>query len=117
MVDKSLGLSGSSQVGPVFVGGALPTELPIGEDMDVYSMIFGNRTTYGAPFLDLDQLVVGDTLTWTDESGTATFEVVATSTCPTDEGCPSIAGALVLTTPDPADTDRNALYVYARRTA
>ena len=85
--------------------------------MDPYSMIFGNRTTHGAPFLDLDQLVVGDTFTWTDESGTATFEVTSTNTCPADQGCPGVAGAWVLTTPDPAYTDRNALYVYARRTA
>lgn len=117
VVDKSLGLSGSSEIGPVFVGGALPTELPIGEDVDVYSMIYGNRTTHGAPFLDLDQLVVGDTFTWTDESGTATFEVISTNSCPADEGCPGIAGALVLTTPDPAFTDQAALYVFARRTA
>ena len=116
VVDTSLGLRVSAQSGPVFVGGALPTELPLGEDGDVYSMIFGNRTTYGAPFLDLDQLVVGDTFTWTDESGTATFEVTSTNTCPTDQGCPGVAGALVLTTPDPKYTARNSLYVFARRT-
>ncbi len=117
VVDTSLGLKVSAQSGPVFVGGALPTELPIGQDMDVYSMIYGNRTTYGAPFLDLDLLVVGDTFTWTDESGTATFEVISTNTCPADEGCPGIAGALVLTTPDPKFTAKDALYVFARRTA
>ena len=117
VVDTSLGLKVSAQSGPVFVGGTIPTELPIGEDMDAYSMIYGNRTTYGAPFLDLDQLVVGDSFTWTDESGTATFEVISTNSCPADEGCPGIAGALVLTTPDPAFTDQAALYVFARRTA
>lgn len=117
VVEASLGLKVSARSGPVFVGGTIPTELPIGEDMDVYSMIYGNRTTYGAPFLDLDQLVVGDTFTWTDESGTAIFEVVSTNTCPADSGCPGVAGALVLTTPDPAFTSGDALYIFARRTA
>lgn len=117
VVDNTLGLEVSAQSGPVFVGGALPTELPIDTDMDVYSMIYGNRTTHGAPFLDLDQLIVGDTFTWTDETGTASFEVISTNTCPADEGCPGIAGALVLTTPDPKFTNKTALYVFARRTA
>jgi hypothetical protein len=118
VVDNSLGHSASAQFGPVFVGGKTPTELPIGEDADVYSMIYGNRTTYGAPFFDLGQLVVGDTFTWTDVSGsTALFEVISTSTCPADEGCPGIAGALVLVTPDPQFTNQETLYVFARRTA
>jgi hypothetical protein len=117
VVDNSLGLTSSARLGPVFVGGALPTELPIGENVDAYSMIYGSRTTYGAPFLDLDQLVAGDTITWTDETGTATFEVVSTTTCPAADGCPGIAGALVLTTSDPPYTDQGTLYVYALRTA
>ena len=65
----------------------------------------------------LDQMVVGDTFTWTDDTGTAAFEVVSINTCPAASGCPGVAGALVLSTTDEPFTDRAALHVYARRTA
>lgn len=79
------------------------------------AFIYGNRTTYGAPFLALDQLVVGDTFTWTDESGTATFEVVSIDTCSTE--CEGGAGSIVLHTTYGPDFDRDSLWVFARRTA
>lgn len=115
VVDNSLTLAGSARFGPVFLGDTLPTELPIGGSGDGYTMIYGNRTAYGAPFLKLDQLVVGDTFTWTDGTGTATFEVTSTDACAGADTCSTIAGSLMLTTSDPLFTDQGALFVFARR--
>lgn len=115
VVDNSLNLAGSARLGPVFLGDTLPTELPIGGSGDGYTMIYGNRTAYGAPFLKLDQLVVGDTFTWTDGTGTATFEVMSTDACAGADTCSTIAGSLLLTTSDPLFTDEGALFVFARR--
>ncbi len=117
VVDNSLNLAGSARFGPVFLGDTFPTQLPIGDggEGDGYTMIWGNRTTYGAPFLKLDQLVVGDMFTWTDETGTATFRVVSTDMCAGATTCSTIAGSLLLTTSDPLFTDQEALFVFARR--
>ena len=116
-VKSSLDAETAEGLGRVSVVGSLPIGLNIGEDQDyaVFTIIHGNRTTPGAPFAALDQLVVGDTFTWAGELRTATFEVVYTDTCPVDEGCPGVAAGLLLTASDPGD--ESAVHVYARRIA
>lgn len=41
------------------------------------TVIAGHRTTYGAPFRNLDQLEEGDEVVFTDERGEHTYEVIA----------------------------------------
>lgn len=117
VVDDSRGTTNS--VRPVLVHGSMPTDLIIGDAAkgDASSVIYGNRTTRGAPFFNLDQLAPGDHLTWTSEAGTAEFTVVATSVCPKGDECPTPPGVLMLTTVDPAYTDSGTLMVTALRTS
>ncbi len=62
--------SGTSQLGPAHVNGsALPGQG--GE-----SIIIGRRTTYGAPFFDLDSLTPGLDIKVTTLQGTSTYKVI-----------------------------------------
>lgn len=62
--------SGTTQLGPAHVNG---TPLPgqAGE-----SIIIGRRTTYGAPFFDLDSLTPGLDIKVTTIEGTSTYKVI-----------------------------------------
>ncbi|MEQ1699918.1 MAG: sortase [Ilumatobacteraceae bacterium] len=98
--------------GPVLVAGPVP-----GTAGDV-GVVWGERTTYGAPFERLDELQAGDTITWTDENGTVTLEVisVATSDDP-DAGVVPDGTTLQLRTFTPEYTSAQVLVVYARTVA
>ncbi|MGB8861349.1 MAG: sortase [Ilumatobacteraceae bacterium] len=105
-------LEQAKQQGPVLVVGAPES---VGVDQPI-SVIWGNRTTYGAPFLHIDQLVAGDTITWTGRNGTVTFEVIgsASSTDP-DTLAPPEGTMLQLRAYAPEFTSRETLVVNARR--
>ena len=104
----------------MLVDSALPTTLRSQPASDPVSVVvFGHRATYGSPFLRLAELKAGDRIVWTDTSGTATFEVVASGAClaATIDECPpaSAQDQLVLITQDPDSTTQGWLMVTARR--
>lgn len=112
VLDNTLGLTISAQAGPVLASGPLPGE---GIDGEI-SIIWGHRTTHGAPFADIDTLVSGDTITWTGADGTSsTFEVIG-SAVGEDTAAPD-GTALELRAFTPKYTSRDTLIVFARRTA
>jgi sortase (surface protein transpeptidase) len=120
VVDGSSGLDVAARLGPVLLGSALPTTLRAQPASDPVSVtIFGHGAIYGSPFLRLGELRAGDGIVWTDESGTATFEVVATATCVSAAvtDCPpaSAQDQLVLLTEHPDVTTQGWLMVTARR--
>ncbi len=119
VVDGSSAPDQAARLGPVLVGSALPTTLRSGSVTDPVSVtIFGHRAIYGSPFLRVGELKAGDRIVWTDVSGTATFEVVATTTCVAAiADCPpaSTQDQLVLLTQDPDYTTQGWLMVTARR--
>ena len=53
-------------------------------------IVSGHRTTYGAPFWDLDKLQAGDRVTTTTKWGTFEYIVTKTSVVDDDEPVPSI---------------------------
>ncbi|HAP74604.1 MAG TPA: hypothetical protein DCR14_00795 [Acidimicrobiaceae bacterium] len=76
--------------------------------------IVGHRTTYGAPFLRLEELQIGDRLTFTTVDGTRTFEVTLVDRCDGDEPCPARDGDdLLLAAFDPEYTSNTRLTVHA----
>ena len=76
--------------------------------------ILGTRTTYGAPFLRLDELQPGDTFTIVSLDGTRTFEVTLVERCEGDEVCAAQQGDdMLLATYDPEFTDRARLTIHA----
>ena len=81
------------------------------------SVLSGHRTTYGAPFRDLDRLAPGDRVTVEVPSwGTTTFEVRTTLVvAPGDVWVASATDGvrLTLTTCHPAGSDRERLVVQA----
>jgi hypothetical protein len=80
------------------------------------SIIWGNRTTHGAPFFDIDLLQIGDTISWEGQDGTATFEVIgqASGADPDVLAIPD-GTALELRAYAPKYTQRETLVVYLRR--
>jgi sortase A len=84
--------------------------------------IAGHRTTYGAPFFSLNELVVGDPITLTDTSGrTFTYRVSEPprSVSPTDVAVldPTSFPQLTLTTCNPRYSATSRLIVVARLTS
>ena len=96
VVDGNGALDQAARLGPVLVDSALPTTLRSQPASDPVSVVvFGHRATYGSPFLRLAELKAGDRIVWTDTSGTATFEVVASGAClaATSDECPPASPA------------------------
>ncbi|HAP75658.1 MAG TPA: hypothetical protein DCR14_06195 [Acidimicrobiaceae bacterium] len=84
------------------------------------SAVAGHRTTYGAPFFDLDQLEPGDLITVETLTGTYVYEVTGSEiVSPADYAKvvptvdPTVA-TLTLATCHPAYTARERLIVYSR---
>jgi sortase (surface protein transpeptidase) len=102
--------SNASKQGPVLVAGPLP-----GDASGATSIIWGERTTYGAAFNRLDELQAGDRITWTDERGTITFEVISlVASDDPDAGQVPEGTTLQLRTFTPEYTSQQTLVVYAR---
>ena len=87
---------------------------------DGVMFIVGNRTTYGAPFLRLDELQPEDVITLETTDGPRTFEVTLVESCPAQlngvnlDACPSRPGDdLLLVTFDPKYTSVARLTVHA----
>ena len=118
VLDNAARAISTARAGPVLVTDAVPSNLPIGGQPGLgASVIYGNRTTFGAPFLDIDRLVAGDRFTWTDVAGTSTFEVVTTNTCDVLDDCAAMDGMLALVAYTPQYTAKQTLWVWARRVA
>lgn len=102
----------ASQQSPVLIAGPVP-----GTDGDI-GVVWGHSTMYGGPFARLDELQAGDTMTWTDEGVTVTFEVisVATSDDPDAGGVPD-GTTLQLRIFTPEDASQQVLVVFARTIA
>lgn len=80
--------------------------------------IAGHRTTYGAPFWDLDQVRSGDGIRLITEEGTFDYVVTATREVLPTEGSvlrPSARPTLVLTTCTPRFSAARRLIVFADR--
>jgi sortase A len=80
--------------------------------------IAGHRTTYGAPFWDLDQVEDGDVITLVTEFGTYAYRVTRTKIIQPDQiGVldPTKRATLVLTTCTPRFSAAQRLIVYATR--
>jgi sortase A len=80
--------------------------------------IAGHRTTYGAPFWDLDQVEDGDVITLVTEFGTYAYRVTRTKIIQPDQiGVldPTKRPTLVLTTCTPRFSAAQRLIVYATR--
>lgn len=76
--------------------------------------IVGHRTTFGAPFLRLDELQIGDRFTFTTIDGTRTFEVTLIDRCDSDAPCPARdEDDLLLAAYDPEYTGDTRLTVHA----
>jgi sortase A len=79
--------------------------------------IAGHRTTYGAPFWDLDRVLPGDVVTLITEFGRFAYRVTRTEVvAPTSIGVldPTKKPTLVLTTCTPRYSAAQRLIVYAR---
>ncbi|HEX2025822.1 MAG TPA: class E sortase, partial [Actinomycetota bacterium] len=80
--------------------------------------IAGHRTTYGAPFWDLDKVRPGDPITMVTELGTYTYEVTTSrEVLPTASKVlrPTPKPTLVLTTCAPRFSAARRLIVFAER--
>ena len=85
-----------------------------GEDGRV--IVSGHRTTYGAPFFNLDRLERGDEIVTTTQWGEYTYEVTKTEIVPPDSLAIAIQSdqpELVLTTCNPKFSAAQRLIVYA----
>lgn len=85
-----------------------------GEDGRV--IVSGHRTTYGAPFFNLDRLEEGDEIVTTTRWGEYTYEVTRTEIVPPDSLAIAIQSdtpELVLTTCNPKFSAAQRLIVYA----
>ncbi|MPZ70428.1 MAG: sortase [Actinobacteria bacterium] len=78
-------------------------------------IVSAHRTTYGAPFWDLDKLKAGDRITTTTKWGTFEYVVTRTSVVDDDEPVPSTGNAaeLLLTTCNPKFSADQRLLVFA----
>ena len=84
-------------------------------DGDGVAVVWGERTTFGAPFRQIDELQPGDTITWNDERGTVTFEVISVQASDDPDASPAPDGTtLQLRTFTPEYTSQQVLVVYAR---
>ncbi len=84
------------------------------------SVLSGHRTTYGRPFFDLDQLVVGDTIEVESEIGVHVYEVREIQVVlPTDFWVTydRSGGWLTLTTCNPKFSARERLIIWAEMVA
>ncbi len=84
------------------------------------AVISGHRTSYGAPFRDLDQLVIGDQIEVDTALGTHIYEVRETTVVkPTDAWVLSDRGGawLTLTTCHPVLSARQRLVIFAELVA
>lgn len=105
-------LAASAEAGPVLIEGPSPDAA----STDSMSIVWGNRTTHGAPFFDIDLLLVGDTIRWEGQDGTATFEVLGSASGADPDALAVPAGtALELRAYTPKYTKRETLVVFARR--
>ena len=80
------------------------------------AVLVGHRTTFGAPFHDLDHLRPGDAVTVSSPLGAATYDVRSSRvTTPDDQTVLADAGddRLTLVTCDPRSSDRRRLVVVA----
>ena len=112
VIDNPLGAQAWAGLVPVLVSGPVPGQTVDGG----VSVLWGTRTTYSAPFLDIDKLVAGDVVLWAGTDGTeARFEVIG-SAIGEDAQAPE-GTALELRTYTPEFTSNETLIVYARRTA
>ena len=112
VVDNSLEIQIFAGLAPVLEGGPIP-----GQSVDGgISILWGTRTTYSAPFLNIDKLVADDLIMWVGMDGNeATFEVIG-SAVGEDSQAPD-GTALELRTYTPEFTSNETLIVFARRTA
>ncbi|MCU1459769.1 MAG: sortase family protein LPXTG-site transpeptidase [Actinomycetia bacterium] len=80
------------------------------------SVITAHRATYGAPFDHLDQLKVGDRISVTTTTGSATYEVSDSPKTVSGDALPNAAGddGLILTTSQPKYRASEQLAVVAR---
>lgn len=103
------GLNADRQESPVLMAGPVPgAEAGVG-------VVWGHRTMYGGPFARLDELQPGDTITWTDEGDTLTFEVISVVASDDPDAAAVPEGTtLQLRTFTPEYTSRQTLVVYAR---
>lgn len=92
----------------------LPEEYWPGEDGMV--IVSGHRTTYGAPFWDLDKLGKGDEILIEAKWGNFTYEVVETKIVPDDTPIHAPAGEaqILLTTCNPRFSAEERLLVRGR---
>ncbi len=112
VIDNPLGAQAWAGLVPVLVSGPVPGQTVDGG----VSVLWGTRTTYSAPFLDIDKLVAGDVVLWAGTDGTeARFEVIG-SAIGEDAQAPE-GTALELRTYTPDYTSNETLIVFARRTA
>ena len=74
-------------------------------------MIYGNRTTFGAVFAGIEQLVANELFTWTDVTSTSMFEAVSTNTCDNLDNCAGMDGMLALVAFAPEYTANQTLWV------
>ena len=80
--------------------------------------IAGHRTTYGAPFWDLDKLVAGDEIVLETEQGIFSYVVTKTrivAPTATEVTIPSSKPTLILTTCNPKFSAAERLIVFADR--
>lgn len=102
--------------------GRMPTTQPFGELGN--TVISGHRTTYGAPFSDVDRLVPGDPVvvetrdTWftyrvTGSEIVQPTDVAVTLPVPREPGATPTRSLLTLTTCNPKYSARQRLIVYA----
>jgi sortase A len=80
--------------------------------------IAGHRTTYGAPFWDLDKLRAGDEIVLETEQGVFDYEVTKTrivAPTATEVTIPSAHPTLILTTCNPRFSAAQRMIVYADR--
>lgn len=83
------------------------------------TIVSGHRTTYGAPFYDIDRLARGDEIIAESRYGTFTYEVTGKEIVPPDSTdianpAASTFAEIVLTTCNPRFSAAQRLIVYAR---
>lgn len=112
VVDPGSNFEDAMKLGPVLLDGPSPGAV------GGVAVVWGERTTYGAPFARLDELQPGDTITWSDHEGTVTFEVIAVQSSDDPDSAVVPEGTtLQLRTLTPEFTSQQVLVVYARRSS